>query len=570
MGCMLSRLRNVEYSVLLLCGVAACSAKEPVQGPNVVLITLDSVRADVLGAYGDDPRFTERSSSPRLDRLAAEGLLVEQAYSSSSWTLPSHVSIFTGQPDLVHAVEQDGHEIHPSLPLLSETLQRAGYRTAGFYSGPYLDKAFGFARGFDTYEACYGDDLRWAMEDLRRAQAQLEPTQGSKGQRLDALTSYAAAQQRVELASHRDRSSKHVADALIDQLDKHAKSARPFFLFGHFFDPHYDYAPPEEFRKAFDPDYAGEGIERDFIRNPAIATFHEGGRTRVIDERGLQHLWAMYEAEVAWTDSQIGRVLDRLDELGLVENTLVIVTADHGDEFFEHGSIGHRSTLHDELVHVPLIVRWARDFAPGSRLEMPLSLIEIAPTILRAVGLHPGASLGSGLQSVIEGAEPGPVLGRVVSTEETTLELAGTSYQAAQTMVRETYRLGSVKLFREVAWIQPTESVPERLMAIANALRLDMQANEVLTWLLLDVKPEEKGPWTEFENEREGRALVHFRETYQQLLEQRVTPGRVDVTADVLSALSGLGYAEQEARIGALPGDDLALYPPRHTVPSIR
>jgi len=543
--------------------LAGCDGSEPpASGPNVVLITLDSVRADLLGAYGNDPRFTDRSPSPRLDRLAEEGLLVEQAYATSSWTLPSHVSIFTGVPELVHSVEQDGHVIPEALAVLAEILQSRGYDTAGFYSGPYLDEAFGFSRGFDRYEACYGDALGRAMEDLRKARARLEAAEGKPGNELyDALTHHAAARRRVELESHRDRSSERVADAMIRELGERGDA--PFFLFGHFFDPHYDYAPPEELRTTFDGDYPHPELGRDFIRNQEIATFQEQGRARVVDERGLQHLWAMYEAELAWVDSMIARVLDELDALGLADDTLVVVTSDHGDEFFEHGSIGHRSTLHEELVRVPLIVRYPEHFAPGTRIEEPVSLTEIAPTILRAAGLPQQDSPGAGLQAIAQGAPPGPVLGRIVSIRETTLELDGRSYAAAETRVRETFRGGPVKIYREVAWIQPTEAVHERLAAEAEEIRLDMLANEKLRWVRLDVSPDEEKLWTDFEDEEESMRLVRFREAYEELLARRVQPGRVEASDDVLTALSGLGYVEQEARIGALEGDELALYPPR-------
>jgi arylsulfatase A-like enzyme len=555
-------------------GLGACSEERetrPLEAPNILLITLDSVRADVLGAYGHRSRFRDASPSPRIDQLAREGLLIEQAHATSSWTLPSHVSIFTGHPELVHGVEQDGHEIHASLPLISETLKAEGYRTAGFYSGPYLDPAFGFGRGFDTYEARYGDDLRFAMEDLRRSQAALDEAEkrGKKGELYTALASHARAQQAVETASHRDRSSELVADALIEELNKPARG-RPFFLFGHFFDPHYDYAPPEEFARTFDPDYSGDLDATDFIRNPAISHIRPGGRTRVVDERGLQHLWALYEAEVAWTDSQIGRVLDRLEKLGLAEDTLVIITSDHGDEFFEHGSIGHRSTLYEELVRVPLIVRYPRAFPPGSRIEQPLSSIEIAPTILLAAGTRVSGLSGVGLQAILGGRSPGPVFGRIVTTQETPLAVVDPPLSGARTRVLESFRKGRIKIFREISWIQPTEKTSDKLTIVIDDLRLDMLANEALNWTLLDASPDEKKLWQEFEHEEEAQALEDFRRAYQTFLGQRRSPGRVAVTGDVLSALSGLGYVEQEARIGALEGDDLVLYPPKLPPEEIR
>ena len=533
--------------------LVSCAPSQPTSdAPNVLLITLDSVRADVVGAYGNTPRFTDRSPSPWLDRLASEGLLFENAYSTSSWTLPSHVSIFTGQPEMVHGVEQDGHQAPASLPLLSEELKSLGYRTAGFFSGPYLDPAFGFARGFDQYRASYGDELRYAKEKLRKSQERLKRVaeKSSKGKLHTALEAHAQAQRALELASHRDRSSKHIADAVIAELE--AKGSEPLFLFAHFFDPHYDYAPPTELAQAFDPDYTGTIDGRDFIHDPRILERGPEGPVRRINERDLQHLWALYEAELCWSDSQVGRILDRLEELGLADDTLVIVTADHGDEFFEHGSIGHRSTLFDELVHVPLIVRYPRTITEPRQIKTPVSLIEIAPTILKVASGNPATSggqrPGNGLLAIAAGKEPGPVLARIVESYERTIERDGVRYQALQTRGLETYRQGPIKILRKLQRTQIPNSPPS--------------SNEALFVTNIEQDPAEAKQRRRFRDADERQALATFRKVYVRLAELRQPANKSTVTEDLLSALAGLGYVDQEGRIGALDANELSFDPP--------
>ena len=163
-----------------LLAFGACSGTDDAPRPNVLLISIDSLRRDLVGAYGFESPFAPGvSSSPTLDRLASEGALLENAYATTSWTLPSHLTMLTGHPELLHGVDMDQHVPDPSRRLLSERLQAVGYRTAGFFSGPYLDPDFDFARGFDRYEACYGPSL--AMASRAKAAIDVEIERARQG-----------------------------------------------------------------------------------------------------------------------------------------------------------------------------------------------------------------------------------------------------------------------------------------------------------------------------------------------------------------------------------------------------
>jgi arylsulfatase A-like enzyme len=311
---------------------------------NVLLISVDSLRADRLGAYGHD-----RETSPTLDRLAAEGVLFERAISPTSWTLPSHVTLLSGRDPAKHGTVARTDRIDDEVPLLQEAFSRAGYETAGFYSGPFLHPYFGFGRGFDRYASCETIEV----DDARP---------------IDAMTS-----------AHEDRTNETVRRSFTEWLDTRPED-RPFFAFVHMWDVHFDYIAPEPWGTAFARPYAGN------LDGRRIAA--QGFPERV-SRADLEHLLALYDGEVLYTDDTIGKLLEALDRAGVLDETLVVVTADHGEEFKEHGGKTHHRTVFVESVHVPLIL-WARQGLPrGLRIEPFVALADVAPTILDLVGLAP-------------------------------------------------------------------------------------------------------------------------------------------------------------------------------------
>ncbi|MGH0029220.1 MAG: sulfatase [Myxococcota bacterium] len=286
----------------LFAAATGCTDASP---PNVLLVTLDTTRADHLGAYGH-----RRDTSPNFDAFAADGTLYTRARSTSSWTLPSHASLFTGKLPSSHGARYD-----PEGPLLlgsaieeaggirasglsdeehtlADRLREVGYTTAGFVAGPWLLETFGLSRGFDHW-----DD------------AGILDVNGRPGEDL--------------------------ADAVLAWLDgwRSAEPRRPFFVFVNFFDAHWPYEPPTEYAKAF---------------LPPGATIRPNVRSQFD---------ALYDAEIRYADHHLGRLLDFLREHDLYDDALIVITADHGEMLGEHDEWGHNTLLYEPLVRVPLAVK---------------------------------------------------------------------------------------------------------------------------------------------------------------------------------------------------------------------
>jgi len=335
---------------LVACGEAKLES-EPIRRPDVVLVSIDSLRPDHLRAYG-----YERDTSPVFDRLAAEGILFRDAVSTSSWTLPAHAALFTGLFDSAHGLIRDDRALAPAHRTLAELLAEAGYRTGGFYGGPYLDPSFGLAQGFETWQSC-----------MTRLPEMLSPE--------DARREARAGMGR----SHSDVTGPRTLEAVKTWLA--GAEERPFFLFVHLWDVHYDYIPPPGYAERYDPDYTGDLDPRRFTKNPRIHA--------EMPARDLEHLVALYDGEIRFTDEILGRILNEVDAIGRLEQALVIVTADHGEEFFEHQGKGHRQTLFEEVVRVPLVIRLPGGMESGRIISAPARLVDLLPTVLARAGVAP-------------------------------------------------------------------------------------------------------------------------------------------------------------------------------------
>ena len=349
--------------------VLGCGGGEDKEGNkkfNVLLISIDTLRPDHLGCYG-----YEKDTSPNIDALAGQGAIFLNTVSSTCWTLPAHISMLTGTDISVHGVTNDGISLHRGIPLLAEILQQDGYRTAAFCSSPYLNPAFGFDRGFDIYHNTDLDKEGFNdtvfLEDRNQWQE-----------------------------VHEEITSPLIEKLAVEWLGEEREG--PFFLFLHMWDPHFDFIPPPPYDTAFDPDYEGTVNSLHFMFNNDINVN--------MDPRDLEHIIALYDGEIAFTDYHLGRIFDRLRELGLFDNTLIIITGDHGEEFFEHGNKGHRITLYDESVKIPLIVILPGRDLKGMKISEQAGIIDIASTILDYLGLPVKLPMhGRSLLPLLEGEE---------------------------------------------------------------------------------------------------------------------------------------------------------------------
>ncbi len=330
--------------------------------PNILLVSIDTLRRDHVHCYG-----YARETTPAIDALAREGVRFDDAISVSSWTLPAHVSLLTALPPGIHRVYRPGSRIPEAVTTLAEVLHRAGYATAGFVSGPFLRSLYNYGQGFDLY-----DDSTSA---------------------------------RGLGASHRGITSPRLLSLVTAWLDgwRVRRAGRPFFLFVHMWDPHYDYEPPPPYDRLFDPGYRGTVTGRDFERGKAV---HPG-----MDPRDLAHVIALYDGEIRFTDEHLGRLIAWLRRSRVLDDTIVVVTSDHGEEFFEHGQKGHQKTLYDELIRIPLVMRYPRRIRPGSVFGRQVRLVDVAPTILGLAGVSAPDGFGSGLASPGRERDLSPWLG---------------------------------------------------------------------------------------------------------------------------------------------------------------
>ncbi|QRV15788.1 sulfatase [Haloterrigena salifodinae] len=321
---------------------------------NLILLSADALRADHLSCYGYC-----RETSPVLDELAEESIRFTNAYSASSHTREAVPALLTGKfPDV--AIDS---KYHLATDTIVSTLSEEGFSTGGFHSNPFVSRAYGFDEGFDHFD----DDLRLGQNKL-----------------------LALAQRAFDKFRNRHYArAEEINERSLDWLDS-LDGDRPFFLWNHYMDTHGPYEPPGEYATL----YADHGLsDRDVQSLYQRAIDDPDSITD--DERQL--LIDLYDGEIRYNDMRIGEFLEALRERGLLEESLVIFTADHGDAFGEHGYYEHPRYLHDEITKVPLILH-APNAGRGT-VTTTVSTLDIAPTLLSVVDQESG-SPGDSLQEI--------------------------------------------------------------------------------------------------------------------------------------------------------------------------
>ena len=330
------------------------ATQTPAQRPNVVVYLVDTLRPDHLGIYGHS-----RPTSPHIDAFARDATLFRNAVAQSSWTKTAVASLFTGLLPQTHRIHSRTDAIPEGLPILPEILRAEGYATLGVITNGNVSRAFGFARGFDVYE------------ELREG-----PTR--------------------EIHQLSDR-----ANEVAFRLLAGRPSDRPFFLYVHTTDPHWPYTPREPYRTRLAGDVAdpsaGFAVPLRRLERPSAELQH-----------ALDHL---YDAEISFNDESFGKLIEKLRELELDRDSLVILVSDHGEGFYEHGSFGHGETLFGEEIRIPLVIRFPGGVGHGQVVDATVRQVDLLPTILDAVGAPippglPGQSLLPAARSPGAALEP--------------------------------------------------------------------------------------------------------------------------------------------------------------------
>jgi arylsulfatase A-like enzyme len=329
----------------------------PTDAPNVLLIVLDTLREDHLSAYG-----YARQTTPRLDRLAAEGTLFERAFATASWTLPSHASIMTGRYPAEHGA--GGSPLDDRYTTLAEYLSTHGYATAGFVANAYYcGPRTGLGRGFDTYEAYFASvtDMAW------------HTVYGKMLLRLLTRVGYYDIPGRKRAGD--------VNREFLAWLDT-ARPA-PFFAFLNYLDVHDPYIAPPPYGTRYSP-HSNTG---DRVNSELFPRDFTGARQLSSEE--IQNEIDGYDAALTYLDANLGALFDQLASRRLLDRTLIIVASDHGESFGNHGLYGHGNSMYRDLIHVPLIMRLPGAVPAGRRLADVVSLQAIPATVAELVGLEP-------------------------------------------------------------------------------------------------------------------------------------------------------------------------------------
>ncbi len=348
-------IRPTLLSTLLII-FAGCSKSPNFEGKRpVILISIDSLRADFTTPYGHQSVMgTSEQTTPFLKKLADEGVLFENTMASSPWTLPSHMSILSGMHPIEHGVRSRKFSLNKKINLISNKYQNADYETAGFFSAPFLHPVWGFHRGFDVYMP--GADYLGTIDAA-------EHLAGSgKGPEVQVIHN----------KSHTDaETGAQVITRAIEWLEKGDKYNEPFFLFLHFWDPHYDYCAPQKYVDMFHPEFNNE------VNGSELVDFDI-----TLTQEQAKHLKALYEAEIRYTDDQLKILFDQLAAWGIENDVIIAIVSDHGDAFLEHGERGHHLTLYDEVMRVPMIIRAPNLIEANNRVKGSVSICDLAPTLL--------------------------------------------------------------------------------------------------------------------------------------------------------------------------------------------
>jgi arylsulfatase A-like enzyme len=351
--------------------------------PDVYIIVLDTTRARNLSCYGH-----RRETTPLIDAFAADATLYQRAISPSPWTVPAHASLFTGLYPSAHRTEGDNPVLGGDLPVMAELLREAGYRTHGISNNIWISDVFKFTRGFERFYKT------WQLFQTDREAAEflkMSSERSSLPKRVfnwlrqgNVPRDFSNLVYSKYGAYRRDDGAARTNQVAARWLEEARGSADPFFLFINYMEPHAPYTPPATFIRKYAPKDASRAeLKRAAMLSRASKQYHLGQLK--ITEREFQLMEALYDAEIAYLDQRVGELFDQIRRAGRWDDSLVILLGDHGENIGDHELMAHRFSLHNTLVHVPLIVKYPAGTMQGKTVADYVQLTDVLPTVLDVV-----------------------------------------------------------------------------------------------------------------------------------------------------------------------------------------
>ncbi|MBI4787791.1 MAG: sulfatase [Chloroflexi bacterium] len=325
--------------------------------PNIILIVMDATRAQNLSCYG-----YARPTTPHLDRLAESGVLYEQAISPSGWSLPSHASLFTGLYASRHGAHDEHKYLDPEFPTIAELLRARGYHTLGFCDNLYVGPATGLDRGFQWFNRPFNSRARPLSKKANKLKRKL-------GNGV------------AKLLGQQDSGAAHINGQVAESVHRLQSERDPFFMFIHYEDTHAPYRLPRQFAR-FLPKGVGLETALKVNQDPWKYLIHPD----LMKAEDFETLLGLYDSEIAYVDSRIGQIVGWLQATNMLDRTMVIVTADHGENVGDHGMMAHKYCLYDTLLHVPLIIHYPNGSTTTGRVSHQVQTLDLVPTILGMLG----------------------------------------------------------------------------------------------------------------------------------------------------------------------------------------
>ena len=321
--------------------------------PNIVLIVMDAARARSFSCYG-----YHRPTTPNFEKLAKRSAIYEQAISPAGWSLPAHASIFTGLYPSKHGAHDQHKYLSPEYLTMAEILSSVGYHTLSFCYNAYVSHATGLDRGFTEFNRFVHTTPRRFRKIAHKIDSFLALTRGLH-----------------------DSGARYINKQVNMALRRLYQGPKPFFMFIHYEEPHSPFRPPHKFNR-----YLPNGVSQSMAKKINQDRWKYFVNPELMNERDFEILTALYDAEITYLDTKITEIFSWLEELAVLDETMVIITADHGENIGEHDMLGHAYCLYDTLLHVPLIIHYPRGMATPGRVRHQVQTLDLLPTIMAMLG----------------------------------------------------------------------------------------------------------------------------------------------------------------------------------------